>query len=199
MIKIDKKKDIENATVQKSTCQSTEGHSATQNGQEAAESFIATVSVQYRIQSPVARLTATSLTMRLYWSTKNMWYIYIYIYIYQLSYHSNLNQLLEYLSDCLNFWLLKSNIEVRQDPPEFLNSHIWSIHVITLDIDWQWNIFSPYMFCLMLKEQIINLKKVRKEKLKFQVRTDLGDPVESLYGYALLSLLFGHSILKSSL
>ena len=66
MIKIDKKKDIENATVQKSTCQSTEGHSATQNGQEAAESFIATVSVQYRIQSPVARLTATSLTMRLY-------------------------------------------------------------------------------------------------------------------------------------
>ena len=64
--------------------------------------------------------------------------------------------------------LLKSNNEVRQDTPDFLTSK--SLIVTYYRIRSR-NIFSLHIFCLVLTEQVIDLRKVRIENLNF--RTDL--------------------------
>ena len=41
---------------------------------------------------------------------------------------------------------LRLNIKARQAIPEFLNTNLWSIHFITLYIDWSWNFFIHFFF-----------------------------------------------------
>ena len=62
--------------------------------------------------------------------------------------------------------LFKLNIKARHKIPEFLNTNIWLIGLITFNIDWSWNIFTWHNFC-----SIAQLEKVRTDNLKF--RTDL--------------------------
>ena len=80
---------------------------------------------------------------------------------------------LAYRTVILGFF--KWNIKARHDIREFLNANLWMIHLIAFDINWSWNIFTLHNFCSMLIEQLINLKKVKTDYLKF--RTDLGDSV----------------------
>ena len=53
------------------------------------------------------------------------------------------------LQDC-HSWMLKLNIKARHYLPEFLTSNLLLIHVIALDKDWSWNIFTSHIFCSML-------------------------------------------------
>ena len=66
--------------------------------------------------------------------------------------------------------LLKLNIKARHNILEFLTTNLLLIHVIALDIDWSWNIFTLHDFCSMLIEQRINLRKVRTENLRSSYR-----------------------------
>ena len=76
------------------------------------------------------------------------------------------------------FWRagLSLNIKARHDIPEFLTANLSSIHVIAFDIDWKRNIFSSHnlfaQYCWMLIKQLINLRKVRTENLKFRTESD---------------------------
>ena len=74
-----------------------------------------------------------------------------------------------------HFHFVQINIEVRQDIPEFLNANLLSIHIVALDIDWKWHVFSLHNFFSMLIMQVLNYRKVRTEDLK--VGTDLLDLV----------------------
>ena len=76
--------------------------------------------------------------------------------------------------------LLYLNTKARQNIPDFLSANLLSKHVIALDIDWSWKIFSSHNFVRILysifieqQQQLIDLRKVRTENLKF--RTDIGD------------------------
>ena len=48
---------------------------------------------------------------------------------------------------------------------EILDSKLWSTHVIALDIDSGWNVFSSHIFRLMLIEEAIDLSRVRTVNL----------------------------------
>ena len=43
----------------------------------------------------------------------------------------------------------------------FMTSNLHYIHTIALDVDQCWNIFSLHIFCSILIEQVIDLRKVR--------------------------------------
>ena len=60
----------------------------------------------------------------------------------------------------LIFGLLKSNIKVRQDIPEFLAANHLSIHIITFNLDWSW-IFSLHTFVARSSWAAHNLRSVK--------------------------------------
>ena len=87
----------------------------------------------------------------------------------------------------------------RPDTIHQNNANLWSIHLIALDMDWSWNIFTSHNFCSILIEQLIDLEKVKSENLKFRI--DLRD-----YGWLVsnivddcLSMLKNSSNWKSKL
>ena len=71
--------------------------------------------------------------------------------------------------------LLRLNIKARHDLPELLDANLLSIHLIAFNGDLSWSIFTLHSFCSLLVEQLIDLRNVRTEILKF--RTDLQDQV----------------------
>ena len=71
--------------------------------------------------------------------------------------------------------LFKLNVKARHSIQEYLNTNLWLIHFTQFDIDWSWNIITLHNFCSMLIKQLIDLRKVRTENLKF--KTDLQDLV----------------------
>ena len=71
--------------------------------------------------------------------------------------------------------LFMLNINARHVIRDVFNANLWSIHIFAFYIDWSWNIFTLHIFCSMLIEQLVDLEKVRTDKLKF--RTDLRDRV----------------------
>ena len=109
---------------------------ATQNGQVAAETFSI-----LRELNPCCQLTATRLDHKAIGSyppteKKGIWLVICLIC-----------RNLEPIFTCrvLIFGLLKSNIKVRQDIPEFLTGNLLSIHIITFNLGWSW-IFSLSTF-----------------------------------------------------
>ena len=74
-------------------------------------------------------------------------------------------------------WSFKLNINARHEILEFLSSNHWLICLIAFNINWSWNNFTLHNFAQssMLIEQLINLKKVKTDNLKFG--TDLWDRV----------------------
>ena len=69
-----------------------------------------------------------------------------------------------FLQDCQS-WI--AQVEYQGQTPD-QNSwtqtwNLWSIHLITFNIDWGWNIFISHNFGSMLTNQLIDLEKVRTE------------------------------------
>ena len=101
--------------------------------------------------------------------------------IYHLKYFATCN--IFFASRIVILRLLRLNIMARHEIPEFFNTNLWLIHVSAFNMSWSWNILTLHIFCSLLIEQLIDLKKVRSENLKF--RTDLRDQV-----------MDGHSVTK---
>ena len=74
---------------------------------------------------------------------------------------------------CLNHWdsetctshacrivvlgLLNLNIKARHYKPEFLKAGLLLIHLINLEINWSWNIFTLHNFCCVAQDLIRNM------------------------------------------
>ena len=90
--------------------------------------------------------------------------------------------------------LLRLNIKARHEIPEFLNAYLWSIHLLTFDIDLSWNIFTLHNFCSTLIKQLIDLEKLRTKNLKF--RTYLQDRVMDGWSVTQQIIVYKDKLLK---
>ena len=90
--------------------------------------------------------------------------------VYHSSYFATCNKFFS-IQDCRT-WIFQVEY---QGQTEFLNTNLWSLHLIAFNIDWSWNTFTLHNFCSMLIKQLIYLEKVRTDNLKFG--TDLRDQV----------------------
>ena len=141
-------------------CQCTDWLSATQNGQSAAE----------RVSAPCGNWTnVTSLTV----TCLNHFAVSLYQFTEKSSTwlitSSNLEPIL-CVQNC-HFRIAQVEYQGQTQYTTIVDSKPLSIHVITLDRDWNGNIFTQV--CSMLIEQLIDLRKLRTENLK--IRTDMQD------------------------
>ena len=108
------------------------------------------VSALFRIRTHVARLTATSLKPL---NRINRWKKrYMTRRISPLA-----NDFFAYRTVVLGFF--KLNIKARHEIRELLNANLWSIHLISFNIDWSWNIFTSHNFAQCSSSSSMTSKK----------------------------------------
>ena len=107
------------------------------------------------------------------WNSLNICFNLLKKKVHLLSCFANLNRFYE--SWIFNFgsWISRSDTKHQTYCPQ----NPLSIHIITLDIVWSWNILSLSIFCLMLIKQVINLRKVRTMNLTFSANIQYQDMV----------------------
>ena len=63
-----------------------------------------------------------------------------------------------WVMDCCS-WIAQVEYQGHTLYTRILEANLWSVHLITFNIDWSWNIFILHNFCSMLIKQVIDLKK----------------------------------------